>query len=70
MKLLCKLGLHKPMFSNVWNEGHYFTACKRCGITMIRKPHGRWKPVPDNLRVVWRERTGDDIVWPTHVLND
>ncbi len=68
MNILCRLGQHKPLPSKLWNDGHYFTACARCKRMLIRTPAGRWSHVPAHLRVVWRERTDDDVVWPQHLL--
>ena len=66
--LLCNLGIHTVMPSKLWNDGHYFSVCARCKKDMIRTPNGRWMRVPTNMKVVWRRRTEDDIVWPTHLL--
>lgn len=66
--LFCRLGFHRARPSNLWNDGHYFSSCQRCGTMLIRKPEGSWKPIPPSMRVVWRRRTDDDIVWPTHIL--
>jgi hypothetical protein len=68
MSMMCNLGFHQPVPSRLWNDGHYFSQCERCGVSMIRKPNDGWEVVPANLKVVWRERTEDDVVWPTHVL--
>ena len=68
MKILCDMGLHKAIPSKIWNDGYYFSRCVRCGADMIRAPEGPWKTVPSTLRVVWRKRTQDDVVWPTHIL--
>lgn len=68
MNILCRFGHHSALPSNVWNDGHYFSACARCGLQMIRVPNGRWTLVPRNMRVVWRARSDDDIVWPQHIL--
>ena len=68
MKILCRIGRHKALPSNVWNDGHFFSACERCGEQLIRVPSGRWTVVPRNMRVVWRPRSDQDIVWPGHML--
>ena len=68
MNIVCRLGFHKPLHSNVWNDGWYFSRCTRCDHDLIRKPAERWKIVPPNLRVVWRQRAEDDIKWPSHLL--
>lgn len=66
--ILCRFGLHKARDSHLWNDGHYFSSCTRCPTPLIRKPEERWHPIPRGLRLVWRPRTEDDIVWPTHIL--
>lgn len=66
--LLCRFGLHKARPSNIWNDGYYFSSCVRCDQSMLRTPEEKWHVVPRGLRVVWRPRTKDDIVWPTHIL--
>ena len=67
MKILCKLEFHTAAPSSLWNDGHYFSVCTRCGQNLIRTSQSRWIAVPPHMKVVWRERTSDDVVWPSHV---
>ena len=68
MNLLCGFGRHKPAPSKLWNDGHFFSTCLRCRTPLIRKPDENWHAVPPGMKVVWRKRTDDDIVWPTHII--
>lgn len=54
MSGLCRVGVHKPQPSQVWNAGFYFTQCARCDRDMIRTSEGRWRTVPRGTKVVWR----------------
>lgn len=66
--LLCRLGFHAARPSTVWNDGHFFSSCSRCDVPMVRRPEEKWRPVPAGLRVVWRPRTKDDVIWPTNTF--
>lgn len=68
MNIFCRLGQHRAVPGTLWNDGYYFSACARCGKELVRVPGGRWTTIPPNMRVVWRERTEEDIVWPPHIL--
>jgi hypothetical protein len=54
MPYLCRIGLHKPLASEVWNGGYFFSRCSRCDQDMIRRPEGEWRTVPPGHHVVWR----------------
>jgi hypothetical protein len=56
---MCRLGLHKPVPSQIWNAGFYFTRCSDCDRDMIRTAEGRWRLVPRGTKVVWRPSTED-----------
>lgn len=51
--LLCRMGRHKPEPVARWNDGYYFSRCRRCGADLVRTVYGRWEP-PKGFRVVWR----------------
>jgi hypothetical protein len=55
-KMLCRVGFHRPLDSEVWNDGYHFSACDRCNHTLIRRDGGRWRRVPSRFKVVWRRR--------------
>jgi hypothetical protein len=64
MAARCRFTGHKHQDRGIWNNGHYFAACERCGTDLIRKPESnRWKPVPKGYRIEWRERRDCDIRW-------
>lgn len=50
--LLCDLGRHKAGSFAHWNDGYYFSKCRRCGQDLVRTAFGRWT-VPQGYRVVW-----------------
>lgn len=51
--LLCQLGWHAPEPLARWNDGYYFTRCKRCRCDLIRTLYSDWQ-VPRGFRVVWQ----------------
>lgn len=55
LHLLCRLGRHDPAPRVRWNEGYYFTRCRRCGADLIRTAYGRWQ-VPNGFRIVWASK--------------
>ena len=63
--LLCQWGKHTPERLPIWNEGYYFSRCRRCGSDIVRPLDGGWQ-VPSGYRVVWRtDRPADE---PTPLL--
>lgn len=50
--LLCVLGWHNADPLALWNDGHYFSNCSRCGRDLVRTAFGRWT-VPKGVQVVW-----------------
>lgn len=54
--LLCRLGMHEPGRGPVWNDGYFFGFCERCACDLIRRPRGKWKPVPRGYQVAWKPR--------------
>jgi hypothetical protein len=52
MSFLCRLGLHRVSGLPVWNDGFYFSTCKRCGCDLVRTAFERWH-APSGQRVVW-----------------
>lgn len=53
MNILCLLGGHSAVPSEVRNQGFHFTHCRCCGHDLIGM-HGAWKSVPKGFRVVWK----------------
>ena len=54
-RLLCRLTRHVPEEAQVWNDGFYFSRCVNCRRDILRRG-GRWRPVPQGYRVVWKKR--------------
>lgn len=50
---LCALGRHRPEPLAQWNNGYYFSRCKRCGLDLVRTAFEGWH-VPQGSKVVWR----------------
>jgi hypothetical protein len=65
MSLLCRIGLHAAADeSAIWNSGHFFSRCARCGRDLVRRHSGRrWHAPPRGMRVVWRAREGRAANW-------
>jgi hypothetical protein len=53
-RLLCKVGLHRPVLPGEWNLGYCFSRCRYCESNMVRSVLGGWKN-PKSFRVI---RTG------------
>lgn len=53
MSLLCFGGKHAARAGEIWNQGLYFSSCRRCGCDMIRADK-EWEAVPHGFRIVWR----------------
>ena len=53
LPLLCALGRHKTDLLVRWNDGYYFTQCRRCGLDLVRTAFSGWT-APKRYRVVWQ----------------
>lgn len=53
MGATCWLLGHKAGDTGLWNEGYFFSRCRRCGCDLIRTSD-QWSPLPYGFRVVWR----------------
>lgn len=62
MAILCRMGRHRPLPSELWNHGYFFGRCGRCGCELIRRGP-EWRPVPKGYRIVWKQRLGPPIDW-------
>lgn len=62
MSIKCLLTGHRPVPSDIWNDGYYFTRCACCEREMIGRG-GFWEPVPRGYRVVWKPRNGPTLDW-------
>ncbi|HWT14064.1 MAG TPA: hypothetical protein VN231_15020 [Allosphingosinicella sp.] len=54
MTLGCTIAGHKAAADAVYNSGYYFSACRRCGRSLVRSAAGAWGPVPPGHRVIWK----------------
>jgi hypothetical protein len=43
-----------------WNEGYYFTTCRRCMMDLIRTAYGTWQ-IPRGFRIVWSVGRPDSV---------
>jgi hypothetical protein len=53
MSLRCLAGKHAARTRETWNQGLYFSSCRRCGCDMVRAEK-IWETVPQGFRIVWR----------------
>jgi len=59
MPLLCELGWHDAIPAARWNEGYYFTKCRRCRQDLVRTAYSGWH-IPNGFRIVWQGRPPGD----------
>ncbi len=53
MGILCWILGHGARGHGLWNEGYFFTDCRRCSCDLIRTD-GSWSPLPHGYRVIWK----------------
>jgi hypothetical protein len=53
MSMLCAFGGHEAAAHEIYNEGYYFSRCRRCRTDMIRSG-AAWRAVPRGHKVVWK----------------
>lgn len=58
MNVGCTIAGHAADHAQVYNSGYYFSACRRCGLPLLRSAHDDWRPVPSGHRVVWKSGPG------------
>jgi hypothetical protein len=51
--LMCRIRGHAAEEQQTWNEGYFFSRCRRCGRNLIRTSGG-WLPTPSRYQVAWR----------------
>ena len=54
MSVRCAIGGHRPAPRQIYNSGYYFSACARCGRSLVRPPRGIWQTAPSGHRIVWK----------------
>ena len=69
MGVWCRMGSHRPVPSDRWNDGYYFSCCADCGIDLISRG-GKWQPVPKGYRVVWKPRESWQIDWTARMRSE
>lgn len=55
LPLLCALGRHRARDLPRWNNGYYFSTCRRCGQDLVRTAFETWH-VPRGFKVVWADK--------------
>ena len=64
MGLKCIFGRHAAAAGLMWNAGHYFSKCTHCRCDLIRgRGASGWDTVPRGYRIVWKQRTENDVDW-------
>ncbi|HEY1606826.1 MAG TPA: hypothetical protein VGF77_14640 [Allosphingosinicella sp.] len=64
MDIFCRAGRHsRTPDEPVWNNGYWFSSCKRCGCDLVRRGGGRWRTAPNGFKVVWKPRREGQIDW-------
>lgn len=53
MGVMCWVLGHAARDTGLWNDGYFFSRCKRCRCDLIRTD-GDWSPLPYGFRVKWR----------------
>jgi hypothetical protein len=62
LRALCEVIGHRDG-PEVWNEGRYFSTCRRCGADLIRQEHGVPYPVPRGFKVAWKAEGRHSLHW-------
>jgi hypothetical protein len=62
MSLFCRFGSHIAQAKAIWNDGLYFSKCKRCGTPLVRRASSTWESVPRGYRIVWKPGERGEIV--------
>lgn len=53
MGVMCWILGHAPRDTGLWNDGYFFSRCKRCRCDLIRTS-GSFSPIPYGFQVTWR----------------
>jgi hypothetical protein len=69
MSLLCFAAKHAARTGEIWNQGLYFSSCRRCGCDMVRADRV-WERVPHGFRIVWRPAEGPEQVERKNVIRN
>ena len=52
MSIVCSVIGHKASSASVWNRGHHFSTCTRCGADLVQSEDDRWITPPAGYRIV------------------
>ena len=52
MSIVCSVIGHKASSASVWNRGHHFSTCTRCGADLVESEDDRWITPPAGYRIV------------------
>ena len=55
MSIVCSVIGHKASSASVWNRGHHFSTCTRCGADLVESEDDRWITPPPGYRIVRKQ---------------
>ena len=55
MSIVCSVIGHKASSASVWNRGHHFSTCTRCGADLVESEADRWITPPAGYRIVRKQ---------------
>jgi len=55
MSIVCSVIGHKASSATVWNRGHHFSTCTRCGADLVESQDDRWITPPAGYRIVRKQ---------------
>ena len=55
MSIVCSVIGHKASSAKVWNRGHHFSTCSRCGKDLVESEDDRWITPPSGYRIVRKQ---------------
>jgi hypothetical protein len=55
MSIVCSVIGHKASSASVWNRGHHFSSCTRCGADLVESEDDRWITPPAGYRIVRKQ---------------
>lgn len=68
MSIVCSVIGHKASSTSVWNRGHHFSTCTRCGADLVESEDDRWITPPAGYRIVRKqpERAPEAFATPVY----
>lgn len=67
MSIVCSVIGHKASSTSVWNRGHHFSTCTRCGADLVESEDNRWITPPAGYRIVRKQLELAPEAFETHV---